>query len=205
MWKKNQQKNNQPQKLLKNNMPYTTLSTLKKHLNITDTMHDDILKAMIATLSAMMDFELGDSLEKRVVRKRIDGSGTNCLIMENPFFTIQKIVNIHSKKEYPVDFVDGYLVYTTDTIPRGRKNIDITYECGFDEVPKDFEAYFLEFCKGHFLLNDNIFSENIESKKIADISITYLSGDKLAQIYTDLKNTNLQKILAKYKNFSIVC
>lgn len=189
-------------------MIYTTLEKLKNSLQITDNSEDIFLTNLITECSALIDMELGDSLEEKAITRRINGDGKNFIILENRIMEMSRVFDTSTKKDIPVDCIEGYIVYLEKSTTAGRKNIEITYKKGFREVPEDFEVYFLAFCRENYLqqkATKNAMESNIKSKKIAEVSVSYFSPSELITENSVLSEEKMQNILKKYKNFTIVC
>jgi hypothetical protein len=185
-------------------MLYTTLEKLKKFLGVDPTEDDTPYTELIEIATELIDTELGENLEIRTKTRRIDGSGTLRIIMENRVNSVVFIRDARTLSPYTLDFIDGAIVYLTSPVERGQKNIEISYVMGYAEVPKDFERYFLEYCKE---LRDNQEkqwdTEVVKTKKLGDLSITYFAPSELANNGSILASPEMQNILKKYKNFTI--
>lgn len=189
-------------------MLYTTLEKLKNSLQITDNSEDIFLTNLITECSTLIDMELGDSLEEKTITRRINGDGKDFIVLENKITEVENIIDISSNKKICVNEIDGYIVYLDKTTTTGRKNIEITYKKGFQEVPKDFEVYFLAFCCENYLRQKaikNAMESGVKSKKIAEVSVLYFSPSELITGNSALSEEKMQKILKKYKNFTIIC
>lgn len=187
-------------------MEYTTLASIKSYLWISDNKQDATLSSLITTCQRLIDIELGDSLEEKEVTRRMDGSGTNCIVMENLISSVSSVKDIRSNITYTCDYIEGYMVYLTSDTYRGVKNIEITYKKGYKSVPLDFEMYFLEFCKENYLKNkiSNPDAKIVKNKKIGDLSVTYFSPTELISTGSGLGTPSMRDILSRYKNFSVI-
>ncbi len=186
-------------------MLYTDLETLKSHLAIECADEDESLKALIETATELIDTDLGENLETRTKTRRIDGGGNIRIIMENRINTVLYVKDFRTGFLYTVDFIDGYMIYLTTELERGMKNIEVSYTMGYDSVPKDFERYFLEYCK-ELYRRDQITSDTdvVKTKKLGDLSVTFFSPSELVKSgSSDLDSPDMEKIIAKYKHFSI--
>lgn len=185
-------------------MNYTTLSNLKEHLGITDNGQNEKLTWLIEIATELIDTELGENLETRTKTRRIDGSGTCRIIMENTVNSIIYVKDFRTWSPYTLDFIDWATVYLTSSVERGQKNIEISYTMWYATVPEDFERYFIEYCKE--LLNEEEKqwdTEVVKTKKLGDLSITYFSPSELANNGSLLSSPLFQNVLRKYKNFTI--
>lgn len=92
-------------------MIYTTLEKLKNSLQITDNSEDIFLTNLITECSALIDMELGDSLEEKTITRRINGDGKDCIILENKITEMSRVFDTSTNKDIPVDCIEGYIVY----------------------------------------------------------------------------------------------
>lgn len=99
-------------------MLYTTLTSLKAHLGITDTAQDTVLTSLIETATELIDTDLGENLEIRTKTRRIDGSGTNRIIMENTINSVIYVKDVYTLSTYTVDFISGYEIYLLEEVYR---------------------------------------------------------------------------------------
>lgn len=181
-------------------MLYTTVERLKKHLGIVGDGEDVALGELIDTATALVDVELGDNLGKDTFTRRVDGSGTSRIVMENRVNSVEyvKVWRGGSHYECPVAFVDGSVVHLERETIRGESNVEIRYERGYDAVPKDFEAYFLAYCKELYRSNNGTDEDRVKSKKMGEISVTFFSPSEIA---SDVL-VKMRPILDKYRNFT---
>lgn len=181
-------------------MLYTTVDKLKKHLDIVGDGEDVALGELIETATALVDVELGDNLGKATFTRRVDGSGTPRIVMENRVNSVEyvKVWRGGSSYECPVAFIDGSVVHLDRETQRGEANVEIRYERGYDNVPKDFEAYFLAYCKELYESGKGSDDDRIKSKKMGEIAITFFSPSEIA---SDVL-VKMRPILDKYRNFT---
>lgn len=187
-----------------NMLLYTTLAKLKDFLWVTGTEDDEKYEELIELATELIDTELWENLEIRTKTRRIDGSGTCRVIMENRVNSVVFIRDFRTQSAYTVDFIDGAIIYLTSVVERGQKNIEISYVMWYATVPVDFERYFHHYCKE--LLNDQEQSDDTEvvkTKKLWDLSVTYFSPSELASNGSILGKPEMERILKKYKNFTI--
>lgn len=158
-------------------MNYTTLAKLQAYLNITDT-NDAKREGIITTLSSILSTELGDDLSEKTQTRRYDGYDTYRVVMESIVNTVTKIEytrdNGYSRTEATLDYIDGYMVYSQDKLPKGTKNVRITYTKGYATVPADLEAFFLQYVATYVKsLPENENNKEIKNKRLDGLSITY--------------------------------
>lgn len=186
-------------------MLYTTLENLKKHLWITSSDEDTKLNELIETATELIDTDIGENLETRTKVRRIDGNGSCRILMENKVTSVNYVKDARTGSTYTVDFIDWYIIYITSELERGMKNIEISYVLWYASVPKDFERYFLEYCK-ELYNRDKITSDTavVKTKKLGDLSVTFFSPSELIESGSSvLASDDMQKIILKYKHFSI--
>lgn len=180
-------------------MLYTDLATLKSFLGISDNSQDTELTTLIEQATDLVDIELGDNLEKKTYTRRLDGNDQNRILMENRINSVASVTEVSIGDLLDVDFIEGSSVYLLENTPRGRRNIQITYEKGYDEVPKDLERYFLQYCRELITMSTSSDTETVKSQSIGGgLSITYFSPSELSGRMVDLES-----VIAKYRNFSI--
>lgn len=124
-------------------MNYTTLGSLKDKLWITDTSSDSKLLLIIEKATKLIDSKIWYNLKKEVV-KRIDGTWTNKLFLDNKPNEIIYIKNKNSTYFYTLDYTDNYIVYLEEKSQKWSKNIEISYSIWFDTVPSDIENICME-------------------------------------------------------------
>lgn len=187
-------------------MQYTTLERLKEFLGIEDTSQDAVLSKLIARWSDMLTTELWDDLSLKTQTRRYDSFGTNRIVLEHVVNSIWKVEytknNWYSRTEVPLDFIDWYIVYLKNKIPKWNKNVRVTFTKWYDTVPQDIEAFFLKYVsKMRYEAQPNSDNKEIKTKKLDWLSITYFWPNELssrdwwfAQDYEAIK--------MKYKVFS---
>lgn len=187
-------------------MQYTTLENLKDYLWITCDDQDADLQSLIRRWSDMLSTELWDDLWLKTVTRRYDGYWSNRVVLESIINTVSLVEyttnNWYSRNPVEVDFVEWYVIYTRSSLPKGFKNVRVTYQKWYAKVPGDIETFFLKyvsFMKSEKEVNSK--SKEIKTKKFEDLSITYFWPNELssrnsqfAQDYEAIKN--------KYKVFS---
>jgi len=186
-------------------MLYTDIETLKTHLGIECSYDDENLKALIETATELIDTDLWENIWIRTKTRRIDGTGNIRIIMENRVNTVISVKDTRTGYAYTVDFIDWYMIYLTTELERGMKNIEVSYTMGYNTVPKDFERYFLEYCK-ELYQRDKIKNDTdvVKTKKLGDLSVTFFSPSELVKYGSSvLDSPDMEKIMNKYKNFSI--
>ena len=182
-------------------MLYTTLPTLKNFLGIplVDTTQDAELTALITQATDLVDIELGDNLEKKTYTRRIDGNGHARILMENRINSVASVTDIATSETIAVDFIEGSSVYLMRETPRGRRNIEITYEKGYATRPDDMERFFLQYCRELITMGTSGDTETVKSQSLGGgLSLTYFSPSELSGQMVDIES-----VIGKYRNFSI--
>lgn len=181
---------------------YTTLEKLQKYLWDETTENATKIEDLIETATTLLDTEIGQNLESKTFTRRIDGTGTCRIVMERSDITaVTSVRDVRTSSIATLDYIDWSVIYLTRDIDRGRKNIEIMYVAWFTEVPKDLEAYFLEYCKALWTVMHSSDTKVQKSKRIWDLSVTYFSPSELAS--ESLARPEMDAILRKYKNFQI--
>ena len=187
-------------------MQYTTLSTLKDFLWVTDNSRDTELTNRITIMSDILSMELWQDLTKWTVTKRYDGFGSNKIVLETVVNEVQKIEyttnNGYNRNEAEYSHHDWYIVYTRSPLPRGSQCVKVTFEKWYDVVPPDLEQFFLRYVKVATEQEQSSQAEkDIKTKKLDGLSITYFWPWEIAERnkafwvdYDAIKN--------KYKVFS---
>lgn len=193
-------------------MLYTDVSSLKTKLWITNNESDSELSLIIEQATNLIDSEIWFNLEKRETSEKVDGNGTKKLYLKNK---TEKVLKIKDKNNisYDLDFIDGYILYLDVNVPKWIKNITVTYEIGFIDVPADIKSICLDLC---VILSNNagitwsntekLIDKNIKTQKLWSLSITYFGeNEKNLNPFEKLNpGKNIDKALNKYKSFSWV-
>lgn len=98
-------------------------------------------------------------------------------------------------------FRDGPVVTLDRVIQKGRKNIEIRYTKGFEQVPTDMKAFFLKYCREMYeIYKDTI--NKVKTKKIEGLSVTYFSPGEIMEMKSAAPLNDFTLLLKKYKNFT---
>lgn len=188
-------------------MEYITLEKLKNFLQISDNMDNAVLESIIKNVTAMIDLSLGDNIGEKEITRRVDGLGRDFLVMENKIQSVKSVKIAKTGENVKVTEIDGCMVYLEGCVPNGKRNIEITYARGYRDIPDDIEIIALEYARKiwqkNFLQNPENLTKIEKSKKIGDLQITYFSPSELSGDDTIFAK-NFEKIVQKYKNFSLV-
>ena len=191
-------------------MEYCTLTELKKKLSIdlADTSQDIDLTDLIKTLTSLIDLEIWWNLWNKTITRRISWMWTSRLILEgvvNSVESVKHFINASSgeSQDIVVLFVDGSIVHLDRMIPKWNKNAEIVYKRWFDSVPIDMKTFFLKYCSEMYIIQRN-WEDNIKTKKIEWLSITYLSPSEIIEGKKSDTLSDFWSILKKYKNFNSI-
>ncbi len=182
-------------------MDYSTKEKVRSYLWL---WPDENIDSFFANAQALMDTSLGENFWERTKVRRVDWAGTCRIVMENVVTAVTEIKEVRTGHVIELDFFDGRVIWAKEIMDCGMKNIQITYKLGYTEVPKDLEEYFLEYCK---VLYQRSLIKNpfwvVESKKIDDLSINFLSpAELMAQSEKFLSRPEMKAVIKKYRNFS---
>ena len=193
-------------------MNYTTLSSLKEKLWITDTSSDSKLLLIIEEATKLIDGKIWYNLEKKEIIKRIDGTWTNKLFLDHKANEIIYIKNRNNNYFYTLDYIDNYIVYLEEITHKWSKNIEIKYNIWFENIPSDIENICMELCIALSLdlwikwANSEKFeNKNIKNQKLWSLSVIYFSNDEKVSYIKDRFSIaikeNFDMIISKYKSF----
>ena len=127
-------------------MNYTTLSSLKDKLWITDNSSDSKLLLIIEQATNMIDSKIWYNLWKQDIIARVDGTWSNKIYLDHKANNIEYIKLKNESYNYTVDYIDNYIVYLEEKTRKWNKNIEIKYNIWFDTVPSDIEKMSLDLC-----------------------------------------------------------
>jgi len=193
-------------------MNYTTLSSLKDKLWITDNSSDSKLLLIIEQATNMIDFKIWYNLWKKDIIKRIDGTWTYKLYIDHKANSIEYIKLKNEEKYYTLDYLDNYIVYLEEKTPKWKKNIEIKYNIWFDTPPSDIANISLDLCINLSLdlwisgaNSENLEDKNIKTQKLGSLSVTYFWANEKESNIKDRFNIaikqNFDMIISKYKSF----
>lgn len=191
-------------------MKYTNLENLKKFLSITENNYDLSLEDIILRATNMINFAIWWTLESKKIIERVNWNWTKKIYLKNKANKILKIT-WKDKKDYKLDFFEGYIIFLEKIAEKWQKNIIVEYEFWFEETPKEIEEICLDLCailstENNILWknSENIVDKNIKTKKLWELMITYFwETEKKYLSSKDILNPskNIEKILNKYKPF----
>lgn len=184
-------------------MNLTTLPKLKTHLGIVENSRDAELTAIIESASAVLEAELWQSIQKGEYTRRLDSFGTGRIVMEAKISLPTTVEYTRDKWEswadVEIDYIEGQIIYLRRNIPKGRKNLRVTYTKWYDNVPADLESFFLVYVQKMMQANiPNSDEKEIKTKKLDGLSITYFWPNELTSSDAVFK-TDYNKIKNKYR------
>ena len=193
-------------------MNYTTLSSLKDKLWITDNSSDSKLLLIIEQATNMIDSKIWYNLWKQDIIARVDGTWSNKIYLDHKANNIEYIKLKNESYNYTVVYVDNYLVYLAKKTRKWKKNIEIKYNIWFDTVPSDIEKMSLDLCINLsidlWISGDNsesLENKNIKTQKLGSLSVTYFWESERESNIKDRFNIaikqNFDMIISKYKSF----
>ena len=193
-------------------MNYTTLSSLKDKLWITDNSSDSKLLLIIEQATNMIDSKIWYNLWKQDIIARVDGTWSNKIYLDHKANNIEYIKLKNESYNYTVDYIDNYIVYLEKKTRKWKKNIEIKYNIWFDTVPSDIEKMSLDLCINLsidlWISGDNsesLENKNIKTQKLGSLSVTYFWESERESNIKDRFNIaikqNFDMIISKYKSF----
>ena len=193
-------------------MNYTTLSSLKDKLWITDNSSDSKLLLIIEQATNMIDSKIWYNLWKQDIIARVDGTWSNKIYLDHKANNIEYIKLKNESYNYTVDYIDNYIVYLEEKTRKWKKNIEIKYNIWFDTVPSDIEKMSLDLCINLSIdlwisgdNSENLEDKNIKTQKLGSLSVTYFWANEKESNIKDRFNIaireNFDMIISKYKSF----
>lgn len=190
-------------------MQYTSLELLKKRLWIDEntTTHDEELSLIIERATNIITSHIWD-ISKQTLSERVDAHGTNRIYLKYMTNTVMSIQSL-SWAHYELDYIDGYILYLKQSLPKKKKSVLVEYEIGYEKVPSDIEEICLDLAtifvsESHLDVNtEKLIDKNIKTKKLWDLMITYFWENEKSASSKDILNPtkNIQSIFQKYKPF----
>ncbi len=188
-------------------MLYTTLSSLKNRLWITNNDSDSELSLIIKRATNIIKSEIWDISEK-IVTERVDTHWNNKLYLKNIPNSIESIKKV-SWERLSLDFFDWYIVYLKNSISRGNKWVLVEYKVWFTETPADIEEICLDLStifvsESNLDINtEKLVDKNIKTKKLGDLMITYFWENEKNFSSKDILSPSkkIVEVFKKYKSF----
>lgn len=189
-------------------MLYTTLSSLKSRLWITNSDSDSELSLIIERATNIIKSEIGDISEKNIT-ERVDSHWNNKLYLKNIPNLIKTIKKV-SWERLSLYFFDWYIIYLKKPIPRGNKWVLVEYTAWFTEIPTDIEEICLDLstifvAESNLNINtEKLVDKNIKTKKLWDLMITYFWENEKSFSSKDILSPTkkITEVFKKYKSFN---
>ena len=157
-------------------MALTTLEKVKEWLKLqTVTTDDALLQRLIDAASAFIEGWLGFSVIRHEVTKWCDGNGKDELALASPHILTINSVMIDGRIISPDRYrhADWWIVLDCDCFSRGRRNICIKYDMGFDSVPADIENAVIDLVGLAYSEQDRV---GFRSKSLAGETVSFFTG-----------------------------
>ena len=183
----------------------TTLAKLKAYLNLTIVTHDTLLEDFVDRVTALIEDYTNRNLKARdysyvstsgdydADNAILDGNNRDSMVMpQYPVNTLTTLrINTMAIDARPDVFATGYVIEKELGIirlagylyTRGLRNIECVYNAGYSTIPEDLEQACIEQAAWMFKQSPVGSSLlGVASKTLPDGSISYTSGELLAQV-----------------------
>lgn len=157
-------------------MALTTLEKVKEWLNLQAVTTDDVLlQRLIDAASAFVESWLGFAVMRHEVVKWTDGNGKDELVLASSHILTINSITIDSRTIPPDQYrhADWWIVLNNGCFSRGRRNICIKYDMGFDSVPADIENAVIDLIGLAYNERDRI---GFQSKSLASETVSFFTG-----------------------------
>lgn len=157
-------------------MALTTLEKVKEWLNLQAvTTDDDLLQRLIDAASAFVENWLGFSVLRHEVIKWLDGNGKDEMVLTSPHILAINSITIDGRDISPNQYrhADWWVILNNDCFSRGRRNICIKFDMGFDSVPTDIENAVIDLVGLAYNERDRI---GFRSKSLAGETVSFFIG-----------------------------
>ncbi len=157
-------------------MALTTLEKVKEWLNLQAVTTDDVLlQRLIDAASAFVESWLGFAVMRHEVIKWTDGNGKDELVLASSHILTINSITIDSRTIPPDQYhhADWWIVLNNGCFSRGRRNICIKYDMGFDSVPADIENAVIDLIGLAYNERDRI---GFQSKSLAGETVSFFTG-----------------------------
>lgn len=170
-----------------------TLAELKIWLNISGNTEDSRLEAYINTISSAIEKYLKRTLKAGDYTEKYSGTDEQELILNNyPVNSVDSVaIDGIELNEEDYEFLssgvllksDGWLIsglgnYLSGKIDFPERNIEVTYNAGFETVPDDLKLVVYEAVSDLYFRKKSG-GEVIQSKKVDDVSVTFVKKEGL--------------------------
>lgn len=163
-------------------MALTTVAKVKEWLALKVDPPADLQQVLDAA-SAFVEKYLGFPVLRHTVTEQRDGNGKAEMMLKEHYVLSFTSVTI-SGQDFPESpdyhqrgwrHADWWIMLQGgDVFTRGRRNITLVYEAGFDVVPADIEQAVIDLCALRYKEKDRI---GVQSKTLAAETISFMISD----------------------------
>lgn len=160
----------------------------------------------IATATALIDAEIGENIGVRTVKRRIDGTGGDRLILPHTPTSVTSLKDNKTGESLTILEIADNALYLDGASYRGRGNLTIEYITGFVSVPTEIERVCLDLIKEITANRKSAAAGSgaVKKKTIGDTSFEYAVQSGASVGFTALANA--ATILRVYRPFAFsVC
>lgn len=157
-------------------MALTSLDKVKEWLKLQTTAADDeLIQRLIDSASAFIERWLGYNILRHEVIDWFDGKGKNEIVLTNPHILSINSIFIDDRIIAPDQYrqADWWIILKNECFPRGRRNVCIAYDVGFDTVPADIENVVIDLVGLAYSEQDRI---GFQSKSLAGETVSFFTG-----------------------------
>lgn len=156
----------------------TTIERVREFLatKSTNTVDEALLERLIASASQFIENWLNRKVLIHTEQVLLDGLGQTELFLPEPNITAIQSISMNGQEIQASDYflVDGEVILERGCFNRGRRNIKVVYEAGFNTVPADIEQAVIDLVALRYKERDRI---GIQSKTLAGETVSYFIGD----------------------------
>ena len=166
-------------------MAIINIDDVKKYANIKDGVDVAVLTAIVAAANAAVLSYLNRNIEAADYTERYDGTNSDVLVPDNlPILSVDtvkvngRVLSRTDLSQLPwngYDF-DGNSIFLHggEKFYRGRRNVEVTYRAGFNEVPEGVKQAGVYIASQMYKRRDRI---GVTSKSIGPETISYSTND----------------------------
>ncbi|WP_053074270.1 head-tail connector protein [Chromobacterium sp. LK1] len=152
----------------------TTLENAKSWLNMPDSASDVMLTRLITAASEFIENWCGRRFAKQEYTERRDGHGNDVMVLGAwPVSQVSSVVIDGQPASFVFDKTKVALL-GGNRFTRGRMNVLITYQAGYDTTPPDIEQACIDLVALRFKERDRI---GHQSKSMAGETVTFYIGE----------------------------
>lgn len=165
----------------------TTLDKVKSYLNLSDTTHDDLLAALIASASEAIELYCGREFARAERTEYHDGSGTRALVLRcRP---VESVTSLHddparvyndatliAASRYGVYPAEGLLRLDGGAFSPGVRNVRVVYTAGYAAIPPAVEQA-ANILVARFFQRGSQGGDAVQSESLGGYTVSYDTGD----------------------------